>query len=1159
MPKRNKNYFVYSLLIIFILGLTPLLWFHDGCIIKSEDAGIPLNFSEWHPYTYSWFNQRATGTYPIDNFSALFFLFLPALLQKIGFSILLAQKIQFVLWFLTPGLCLYYLLLSIYEGKSPHFLVTLCAAGFYMFNLYLEPVWLGFNIANLSAYAFMPLLLGFFINGMRTGKFVKYICLGGLTALFISGVGANPPIAYACLIIFVLWILYNFIFSVLLKREIKFKTYLKYSLFFPLVIILVNAFWIYPQASRYLKSAQLEPLESYKQSVEKGYDGIIERSKYTSLINVLRLQGAWTWYESYEEDPYVLYSEFYQKNRLFLVLSIVPALCAFLAVFFLRSTKYAIFFILIALMGIAFSVGMHYTPPSYPVPTAYPEGCRPAFLAVIYKFFLNAVPGFWVVRSPWYKWSLLTTLGFAVMIGISAGAVMKRLERFFLISLLVPVLIFAALLRYAFPILTGEIFTTDVERNYISYNHIKIPPYVFEASDWLSRKKDFFRIMVLPSMERRITKWGYAGYEPVISYFTEKPVIAPVLENTFGSPYCIPNMGNFLYKWLYYDKTIENVEKLRELKSNQIAAKILPMFNIGYLLYEKDIRYDFYKNDPSKKIESEDFVHYKLSLQKGLTAEKNFGEWEFYRVENELPHIYAVDDVTLIDGEVKALEPLSRTHFFDYNLIFEDKISTETLGIMRQRRLVGEKILYNYNEAPIEESGEKFCFLLDTENADVFYKTEVTDENVSELTEVSFIEGTFERDNSSSTETGFWMKGGSEPLEARILNKGRKSAAANLKFSCRNIGQEKILRVYLNDRLIKVEKLEADKTKEIKLLNIELVSGENSLKFLAPGEIKFNTNALSNVSLRGSDGGRSNPEGCEGELRDNLVGIASSAALNDINCVRAGIFLDGDFVFYTYEFNAEINVPEERIFYAYLYPYPVNPVREIRFLMVSADGDFSAKGGFPSGEKPPSTSNNDRRLESAVFSNGVNESDYLPASKEVMINDKKIEMSFAGETSEYGAAKPISLKKGRNSVKFLQEGRKGYYFLLSSALPPKDRQLTGARILDNSPVFYKLEFDDLERNDLLFVLNEAFDEGWEAFYRTANGKHEKIPAHFLVNGYANGWYLDLQGKDRHNIVIVLKYANQRGFVTGLGISVLVLTACGIIFIFRNKTERLFQR
>ncbi len=882
MLKRKRKNFVYSLIIIFVLGLVPLLWFKGGYLIKSEDVGLPLNFSEWMSYTYAWFNQRATGTYPIDNFSALFFLFIPAILQKIGLSLLLAQKIHFIFWFMMPGFALFYLLLAIFDGKFPHPLIVLTAVGFYMFNLYLEPVWLGFSIANLSAYTALPFLMGFFINGLRTKKFLKYISLSGLIAILLSGIGVNPPIAYVCLVIFGLWVLYNFIFLVLLKREVNYRKFLKFLLLFALVIILVNAFWIYPQGMRYLKSAQLkQQLQLYRQSVEEGYQGIMERSKYTSLLNVLKLQGAWTWYEDYDNDPYVLYSERYQKSILFLILSILPVTFAFLSIFNLKRTKYALFFIFMALIGIMFSVGMHHMLPD-PIPEDfnYPEDCSPAPLSFIYKFFLN-VPGFWIVRSPWYKWTLLTVLGLAVMIGVSVKGLLQKFKNRPFISKVLPVLLFLSIMLYAYPIIIGSMFTTKEQRTYVPSNLIKIPQHVYKASEWLSEKKDFFRIMILPSMQRRITYWGYTGYEPVVSYFTEKPIITPVIEGTFGSAYSIPNIDNLLYNWLYInvDRTSkDDIEKKKNAelqKSHLVATKILPFFNIGYLLHEQDVRWDFYD-----KYESPDFVRNKLALQEGISLERSFGKWDFYKIESKIPHIYATKDITLIDGGIEALEPLSRTDFFDYNLVFKSYISSQALSFLEKQNIFDSVIYYNCKDIPNEQY-DYTCLLLSTEDNNIFYKKEVLDRNLKDKLKISFVNDTFIKDKQR-----YWMEGLGLSLEVKIINETNEKIYTNLKFSCSSFKIKRGLYVYLNDSPFPLHKtmLDADEDMQVKLKNLELEPGENILSF-----------------------------------RTNQESILHKG-------FKRGISFKNDFVLYLYEFNTNVKIPSKGPFYVYLYPYPINDI-----------------------------------------------------------------------------------------------------------------------------------------------------------------------------------------------------------------------------------------
>ncbi len=1040
----NKR-LLLNFLIIFILGLAPLLWFKDGYLIKSEDVGLPLNFTEWKAYAYSWFNQRATGSYPIDNFSALFFLFLPALLQKLGFSIVSAQKFQFIFWFMLSGASIYYLLFSILNRRHPHPSIALCVVGFYMFNLYLEPIWLGFNIANISAYVAMPILMGLFVNGLKTNQVLKYVCLAGIVAILLSGIGVNPPIAYVCISIFILWFLYNFIILVLLKKELSAKRFLKFLTLFILIILLVNAFWIYPQGMRLLKSTQIGPLVSYKESVQQG---IKERSKDTSFLNVLRLQGAWTWYAEYEE-PYVLYSEFYQKNAFFLILGIIPAICAFLSIFNLRSSIFAPFFIIIALLGIIFSCGIH--PP----------------FSFIYKICLKVIPGFWIIRSPWYKWSLLTVLGFAVMIGIFIDWLIQRIRRAPLGSIIIPVLIFVAIMVYAYPIITGRMFATEEEREFLPPNYIKIPHYVYDASRWLSEKRDFFRIMVLPSMGRRITDWGYTGYEPVISYFTEKPLITPVVEGIFGSPYHIPNMDNLLYKWLYLniDKTnTDERKKLKDLrlqKSHMIASKVLPLFNIGYLLYERDIRWDFYD-----RYESPELISNKLAMQRDLRFERSFGRWDFYLLENKIPHIYTTKKIIFLNGDIRAFEPLSRTDLFNYHIVFEKDLPSSLLNLLQRENLFDIEIHYN-NKDISNEINRNPCFLFSTEEDNIFYKKEVPDEEIRQYLNFYFIEDTYYRDTTSKKI--LWIKGPGLPLKLKIINQSQDIIRTNLKFSCKSFRMRRGLYVYLNDELVQKNMLEADKDSEVRLIDLKLEPGINILSFA--------TNQKSILH----------------------------------NGLKRGISFSKDFIFYANEFNINLKIPFNNRFYIYLYPYPVDDIN------------------------------------------------YLPASKKIVVNQKRFNLRFNRRKIEYIHKEAISLKEGLNSIRFIHHRGEGYYLLLVPESLKMTRRLNPVKVLDKSPVRYKLEVNCQEDSNFFLIFNESYDDKWQAYILKPDGRRKIISNHFIINGYANGWYVSKIEKSGQPVIIVIKYAPQNQFWIGLLASIPTFLSCILVIfiqpIIRRKKGR----
>jgi hypothetical protein len=807
--QENRRYHYINLLLILILGLAPLLWFKEGCLIKSEDLSIPLSLGEWQTYLYSWFNQRATGTYPIDNFAALFFLLMPSALQKIGFSIITSQKIHFIFWFMLSGFSLYYLLCALRKGKTPHPLLVLPAISFYMFNLYLEPVWLGFNIANLSAYAGLPLLAGLFLNGLRTGKMLKYLSLAGLVGVLLSGVGVNPPIMYVVFLFFFFWVVYSLIMQVWLKKSVSLRRFIGFLVLFIMVLGVINVFWIYPQAMRLKNTAEIKPLSDYKASVE---EGIKERSKYTSLLNVLRFQAAWTWHEDYEDDPYVLYSDFYKKNNFFVFLSLLPVVLIFISVFCLRDNEYLPFFIILSFLGIIFSVGVH--PP----------------FGGFNLFFIKNIPGFWMIRSPWYKWSLFTTLGFSVLLYFVMAYLVKLAgEKKGRSVKLSGIILAVFILLYAYPVLTGKMFTTKEERHYIPPNYIQIPEYAFEAADWLNSQPEYFRIMVLHSVSRRITTWGYAGYEPVLAYFTNKPIITPIMQASFGSPYSIPNFENLLYSWLYVDKYyIDEKEKREHIytqDSPYIASKILPLFNIKYLLYESDLRWDFYD-----RYESPEFVEEKLNLQQGIKEAKTFGKWKFYLLNNTLSHGFLTNKVNIISGDLAAYEALSRTNIFEYNNIFEKQARESFLAEINSRGLINKVIYYNQAHLPANYKAAGYL-LLDTDNEDIFYKKEVADEAALKKIRIDFEDSSLETDNDKKDL--YYFKNNKVPLTAEINLKDKRALRVNLKVMAYSQTNDRFIDVYLNDKVLKKVYVKTNTPVLIRLEALELKPGRNFLKFIA--------------------------------------------------------------------------------------------------------------------------------------------------------------------------------------------------------------------------------------------------------------------------------------------------------------------------------------
>lgn len=162
---KNKQVFL-SLIIIFIWGLSPLLWFKDGMVISSEDMRLPLTIKQFLLTFYSWNSLFGTGMNCNVSFTGLIFSALQALLRLFEFSTINIQKIQFVFWFMLPGFSMFFMMTQLLKSRTKY-IAALAAVSFYMFNLYLEPVWIGFSVANIALYAAFPFILAVYLKGLK--------------------------------------------------------------------------------------------------------------------------------------------------------------------------------------------------------------------------------------------------------------------------------------------------------------------------------------------------------------------------------------------------------------------------------------------------------------------------------------------------------------------------------------------------------------------------------------------------------------------------------------------------------------------------------------------------------------------------------------------------------------------------------------------------------------------------------------------------------------------------------------------------------------------------------------------------------------------------------------------------------------------------------
>jgi len=175
-------------------------------------------------------------------------------------------------------------------------------------------------------------------------------------------------------------------------------------------------------------------------------------------------------------------------------------------------------------------------------------------------------------------------------------------------------------------------------------------------------------------------------------------------------------------------------------------------------------------------------------------------------------------------------------------------------------------------------------------------------------------------------------------------------------------------------------------------------------------------------------------------------------------------------------------------------------------------------------------------------------------SLEVKINKRTINLPEEEklETDDNLQVKSlVDLDEGFNNFQVNYEG--------SSYLPkffnlkiPADNKKTAPVIKYKRLSFSKYQIDIDSSEGFWLVFSESFNKGWRAYLRKENiidktffGKlvlgnifsnKEQIKNHFLVNGYANGWFIDKSGKSQ----IILEYRPQISFEIGVLISILFI-------------------
>ncbi|MBI3261051.1 hypothetical protein HYZ64_01620 [Candidatus Berkelbacteria bacterium] len=589
-----------ELAVIFLLSLTPLLWFREGKLVSGADINFPLDPTARLVSRLNLYDPTIAGGLDMSGSAgSIVFHGFQALLQQLGLGLVAIERVQFVFWFLVTGLA-FYLFAKSFEKYLP--VSPLVGVLFWQFNPYRIATWTESNVATLAGLTLLPAAIGIinFVAQRKISERRALIALAGAAAL-AAGLGLNPPVI----------VVVGFTIGLYLVIAIRWlKLPPRFAVKAVLTMLGISAFWLYPTIASLLASSG--NLSATDLNLLDWVQGL---SQNTSLWNVARLQGAWDWYEGWQGEPYITYAHYYHKPLLIL-LSLVPVglvIGGFAATMRHKKTRvFAWFSLILMVVGLALGMGTH------------------APMRGIFTFLKDHLPLFWIFRSPWYKFTLLTVTGYGLMVAVAAGAI-ERVIKPRLARYLVTFLIVTSFIGFSFPLITGALFPTKLERKQLNAFHVTIPNYVYEMASFINQLPDRAGVILLPEETAFNYTWGYGSAGDITNHLIHRPIFFSQNFTPTGQRNDA-ELAKLFYRHLY--------------AKDPRATQFLRLANVRYLLHKRDANKGIY-ND----VDNTQFIQERLALLPDVEFVKNFGMWDLWRLRDApSPAVAATSDPLVFYG-----------------------------------------------------------------------------------------------------------------------------------------------------------------------------------------------------------------------------------------------------------------------------------------------------------------------------------------------------------------------------------------------------------------------------------------------------------------------------------------------------------------------------
>lgn len=470
--------------------VVTLLWFNNGSLALGGDfASIPFDPARTASRYLSSWNFWIDGGNPIptaltNQVPPLDFLFY-FLSYLANLPLAFAQGVYIILFsYFVAAASTYSLVRTLFDSKLAFSRLAGLVSGIFAI---LNPIYVyssGYPVILGSAISRASLPLGLFLIAAGVKKRnLRYAMALGLTTILMFSV-FERAIEIGFLILMTAILALPLVVDMARKRtQVSLKFVGRFFGISAFIAIAVNLFWIIPFLTLY--PVFYQKLATYPLSI------VAFESQFTTIQNILRLQGYWAFYVG----NYVPYSDYYSNPIIFAITFLLPAIAVgggLLAG--RRCQREVIGLALLLVVLLALSLG-----------TNLPFG--------IFSTLIQSVSYFKLFKDPWVflePLSIVYSVLFGASMALLAGFLAKKVKiRYFPIfaSLAVAMLVLGTI---SGPVVSGAVFVNWYQP---SQRGVAVPPEYAQLNNWIMQDNSGFTTMMVPELTGSYvaTTWGFQG------------------------------------------------------------------------------------------------------------------------------------------------------------------------------------------------------------------------------------------------------------------------------------------------------------------------------------------------------------------------------------------------------------------------------------------------------------------------------------------------------------------------------------------------------------------------------------------------------------------------------------------------------------------------